>query len=75
MNVSAGLQGSVAGWKWTAAEATGSAPTHNNACLRIEMSRLLLNPTAVLLEMEIRKQAWRCGPEIPATPATEVGGL
>lgn len=74
MNVSAGLQGSVAGWKWTAAEATGSALL-NNACWRIELSRLQLNPTAILLEMEIRKQAWRCGPEIPATPATEVRGL
>lgn len=39
------------------------------------MSGLLLNPTAILLEVEIRKQAWRCGPEIPATQEAAVEGL
>lgn len=51
-----------------------SAPTHSNTS-RPEMSDLLLNPTAILLEMEIRKQAWRGGPVIPATLESKVGGL
>lgn len=42
---------------------------------KIEMSGLLLNPTTILLEVDIRKQAWRCGPEIPATQEAGVGGL
>lgn len=65
----------MAQWKWTAAEAAGSAPTHSNACGRIEMSGLPLNPTTILLEVDVRKQAWRCGPEIPATQEAGVGGL
>lgn len=54
VTVSAVLQGPGEGGSGQLLRPLGLAPTHSDACRRLEMSGLMLNPTAILSEMEIK---------------------